>query len=46
MDTCQSANRLSRDLRDLREKRDGSEVSSSRVTPGAHRLFVSLTIDE
>ena len=30
--------------RDVREKRDGSKVSSSRVTPVAHVLPVSLTI--
>jgi hypothetical protein len=30
--------------RDLREKRDESEVSSSRVAPVAHVLLVSLTI--
>ena len=32
--------------RDLREKRDGSEASSSRVAPVAHALLVSLTIHE
>ena len=36
--------RSSRDLRDLREKRDGSKVLSSRVAPVAHVLLVSLTI--
>jgi hypothetical protein len=30
----------------MREKRDGSEVSSSRVAPVAHVLLVSLTIHE
>ena len=35
---------FARDLRDLREKRDGSEVSSSLVAPVAHVLPVSLTI--
>ena len=36
--------RISLFSRDLREKRDGSEVSSSRVAPVAHVLLVSLTI--
>jgi len=36
--------RISLFARDVREKRDGSEVSSSRVTPVAHVLPVSLTI--
>ena len=31
---------------DLREKWDGSEVSSSRVAPVAHVLLVSLTLHE
>ena len=35
-----------RDSRDLREKRNGSDVSSSRVAPVAHVLLVSLTIHE
>jgi hypothetical protein len=35
--------RISLFSRDLREKRDGSDVSSSRV---AHVLLVSLTIHE
>jgi len=35
---------FARDSRDLREKRDGSEVSSSLVAPVAHVLPVSLTI--
>ncbi|HEY6288662.1 MAG TPA: hypothetical protein VIW48_04380, partial [Nitrospiraceae bacterium] len=35
---------FARDLRDLREKRDWSEVSSSRVAPVVHVLLVSLTI--
>ena len=42
-------NRISlfaRGSRDLREKRDGSDVSSSRVAPVAHDLLVSLTIHE
>ena len=30
----------------MREKRDGSEVSSSRVAPVAHVLLVSRTIHE
>ena len=34
---------FARDSRDLREKRDGPEVSSSGVTPGSHVLLVSLT---
>ena len=33
-------------LRDLRENRDGSDASSSRVAPVAHALLVSLTIHE
>jgi len=37
---------FARGSRDLREKRDGSEVSSSRVEPVAHVLLVSLTIHE
>ena len=37
---------FARDSRDLREKRDGSEVSSSRVAPVAYVLLVSLTIYE
>ena len=37
---------LARDSRDLREKRDESEVSSSRVAPLAHLLLVSLTTHE
>jgi hypothetical protein len=32
--------------RDLREKRDWSEVSASLVSPVAHDLLVSLTIHE
>jgi hypothetical protein len=35
---------FARDSRDLREKRDGSDVSPSRVAPVAHDLLVSLTI--
>ena len=35
---------FAQDSRDLREKRDGSEVSSSLVAPVAHVLPVSLTI--
>ena len=35
---------FARDSRDLREKRDGSEVSSSLVAPVAHVLPVALTI--
>ena len=38
--------RISLFARDLREKRDGSEVSFSRVAPVAHVLLVSLTIHE
>ena len=38
--------RISLFSRDLREKRDGSDVSSSRVAPVAHVLLVSLTIHE
>mgnify|MGYP001603492501 CR=1 FL=1 len=34
---------FARDSRDVREKRDWSEVSSSRVAPVAHVLLVSLT---
>jgi hypothetical protein len=34
--------RVARDLRGLRDRRDGSEISSSRVTPVAHVLLVSL----
>jgi len=37
---------FARDSRDMREKRDGSEVSSSRVAPVAHVLLVSLTTHE
>ena len=37
---------FARTSRDLREKRDGSDVSSSRVAPVAHTLLVSLTIHE
>ena len=37
---------LARGARDLREKRDGSDVSSSRVAPVGHVLLVSLTIHE
>jgi hypothetical protein len=37
---------FARDSRDMREKRDGSEVSSSRVAPVAHVLLVSRTIHE
>lgn len=33
-----------RDSRDLREKRDGSDTSASRVAPVAHDLLVSLII--
>ena len=36
----------SRDLRDLREKRDGLDVSSLLVPPVTHVLLVSLTIYE
>ena len=35
-----------RDARDLREKRDRSDVLPSRVAPVAHGLLVSLTIHE
>jgi hypothetical protein len=38
--------RISLFARDLREKRDGLDVSSSRVAPVAHILLVSLTIHE
>ena len=38
--------RISLFSRDLREKRDRSDVSSSRVAPVAHVLLVSLTIHE
>ena len=38
--------RVSLFSRDLREKRDGSDVSSLRVAPVAHILLVSLTIHE
>ncbi len=38
--------RISLFSRDLREKRDGSDVSSSRVAPVAHVLLVSFTIHE
>jgi hypothetical protein len=41
-----SVERISLFARDLREKLDGSEVSSSRVTHVAHVLLVSLTIHE
>jgi hypothetical protein len=34
---------FARDSRDVREKRDWSEVSSSRVAPVAHVLLFSLT---
>ena len=37
---------FARDARDLREKRDGSGVSSLRVAPVAHLWLVSLTIYE
>ena len=37
---------FARDSRDLREKRDESDVSSSRVATVAHNLLVSLTIHE
>ena len=37
---------FARDSRDMHEKRDGSEVSSSRVAPVAHVLLVSLTLHE
>jgi hypothetical protein len=37
---------LDHTLRDLREKRDGSDMSSLRVTPVAHVLLVSLKIHE
>ena len=37
---------FARDSRDLRERRDWSEVSSLRVAPVAHVLLVSLTIHE
>src|SRR6267143_7124523 len=36
--------RISLFARDLREKRDGLEISSSQVAPVAHVLLVSLTI--
>ena len=35
-----------RDPRDLREMRDGSEISSSQVAPVVHVLLVSFTIHE
>jgi hypothetical protein len=35
---------IARDLRDSREKRDWSEVSSLRVAPVAHGLLVSLML--
>ena len=38
--------RVSLFSRDLREKRDGSDVSFLRVAPVAHVLLVSLTIHE
>ena len=37
---------FARDSRDLREKRDGVEVSSSQVAPVTHILLVSLTLHE
>ena len=37
---------FARDSRDLREKRDGSDVSSLRVAPVVHDLLVSLTVHE
>ena len=37
---------FARDARDLREKRDGSDVLSLRVAPATHLLLVSLTIHE
>jgi hypothetical protein len=37
---------FARDSRDLREKRDGSDVASSRIAPVAHVLLVSLTFHE
>ena len=37
---------FARDSRDLREKRDWSEVSSSLVAPVAHVLFDSPTFHE
>ena len=37
---------FARTSRDLREKRDGSDVSSSRVAPVAHVLLVSPTIHD
>jgi len=39
-----SLSRFVRVARDLREMRDGSDVSSSRVAPVAYGLLVSLTI--
>ena len=38
--------RISLFLRDLREKRDRSDVSSLQVAPVARALLVSLTIHE
>ena len=49
MTSCREASlvkRLSLFARDLREKRGGSDVSSSRVAPVAHVLLVSPTIHE
>jgi len=37
---------FARDSRDLREKRDGSDISSSRIAPVVHILHVSLTIHD
>jgi len=44
MYACQTPHNILRDTRDLREKRDGSEVFSSSVAPVAHVLPVSLTL--
>ena len=38
--------RISRDLRDLREKRNGPDISTLRVTPVAHFPLVSPTFHE
>lgn len=44
MYACQTPHNILRDTRDLREKRDGSEVFSSSVAPVAHVLPASLTL--